>query len=182
MIIGFCGPNGAGKTTACLFLKKKGFLYFSLSDIIREELKKEGKEINRENLTIKGNELRKKYGSDILAKICFEKVKNLNKNVVIDSIRNIYEVKFLKSINNFTLIGITAKPENRYKRIISRNRKDIKSYEEFLKQEEIENSDERYKQNINKVLEMCDYIINNNSSLEAFYKKIEEVVNKILLK
>jgi hypothetical protein len=34
-----------------------------LSDILRDELKKEDKELTRENLQAKGNELREKYGT-----------------------------------------------------------------------------------------------------------------------
>ena len=42
MIIGLTGENCAGKGTVADYLKKKGFYYLSLSDVIREELKADG--------------------------------------------------------------------------------------------------------------------------------------------
>ncbi len=39
-LIGLTGTNGAGKGEVASFFMKKGYAYFSLSDVIREELKK----------------------------------------------------------------------------------------------------------------------------------------------
>ena len=63
------GTNGSGKGEAAEYFKKKGYAYFSLSDLIREELQKSGKELTRDNLIEKGNELRDTYGPDILAQL-----------------------------------------------------------------------------------------------------------------
>ena len=40
-LIGLTGTNGSGKGEAAAYFKKKEFSYFSLSDLIREELHKE---------------------------------------------------------------------------------------------------------------------------------------------
>ena len=45
MIIGLTGLNGSGKTSVANYFKKKKFNYYSLSDVIRNKLKKEGFEI-----------------------------------------------------------------------------------------------------------------------------------------
>jgi dephospho-CoA kinase len=60
MIIGITGPNASGKDTVADILEEKGFIHYSLSDILREELKKSNKEEIRKNLIKIGNELRKK--------------------------------------------------------------------------------------------------------------------------
>ena len=60
MIIGLTGKNAAGKGEVAEYLKKKGFVYYSLSDVIREEATEKGLEHSRENLINLGNELRKK--------------------------------------------------------------------------------------------------------------------------
>ncbi|MYB53186.1 MAG: AAA family ATPase, partial [Acidobacteriia bacterium] len=55
MIIGLTGTNGSGKTVACELLQRKGFQFYSLSDVIREELAEKGLAANRENLIAEGN-------------------------------------------------------------------------------------------------------------------------------
>ena len=50
MIIGITGTNAAGKGEASKYLVSKGFQYFSLSDVLREELAVAGKEATREHL------------------------------------------------------------------------------------------------------------------------------------
>ncbi len=68
-IIGLTGTNCAGKGEAAEFLKKKGFAYFSLSDLIRDKLQKQDMELTRNNLIRYGNLMRKEGGPDILARL-----------------------------------------------------------------------------------------------------------------
>ena len=58
MIIGLTGRNAAGKGAAADFLKSKGFTFHSLSDVIREEVKRRGLELTRDALIATGPELR----------------------------------------------------------------------------------------------------------------------------
>lgn len=178
MIIGLTGKNGAGKTEICRYLEKKGFKYYSLSDILREIAEKRRIEITRENLIKLGNELRAKYSPSILAKILLEKVKA--SNFVVDSIRNPYEVKEFRKRKDFFLLGVKAKIELRYQRIKERKRaEDYLTFEEFKKLEEIENSNLTTGQQLEKCLKKADFIINNNSTLEELYKKIDILLDKI---
>ena len=41
----------------------RGYVYFSLSDIIREELTRRGEPPSRDNLIRAGNELRERFGA-----------------------------------------------------------------------------------------------------------------------
>ena len=47
MIIGLTGKNGSGKGEVVNFLTQAGFVPYSLSDILREELKKRRKKIRK---------------------------------------------------------------------------------------------------------------------------------------
>ena len=67
MIIGLTGKNASGKGEVADYLKTKGFVYYSLSDELREEATKRNIEPSRDNLTNLGNELRKKHGPNYLA-------------------------------------------------------------------------------------------------------------------
>jgi hypothetical protein len=72
-LIGLTGSNGAGKGEAAAFLKDRGYSYFSLSDEIREELGCQGLEPTRDRLIRQGNELRARFGPDVLARWSWRK-------------------------------------------------------------------------------------------------------------
>ncbi len=84
-LIGLTGTNGAGKGETAAFFMARGYAYFSLSDIIREELRTRGESVSRDNLIRIGNELRARYGPDVLARRTVAKIGGL---AIIDSIRN----------------------------------------------------------------------------------------------
>jgi dephospho-CoA kinase len=92
-LIGLTGTNGAGKGEAAAYFVSKGYAFFSLSDVIREELERRGEEATRDNLIRTGNELRERFGPDVLARRTMDKVRG---PAVIDSIRNTREVAYLR--------------------------------------------------------------------------------------
>ncbi|MBI5223841.1 AAA family ATPase [Candidatus Micrarchaeota archaeon] len=180
MIIGLTGENCAGKSTICEYLKKKGFYYYSLSDAIREELKKEGKTITRENLVQKGNELRVKFGAGALGRKIAELLQ-ADKNYVIDSIRNPAEVEELKKSGRFFLFYVTASPETRFERIKTRKREeDPQTYDSFLRFEklEMENAD-KTKQNLKGTFVHADKKLENEGSFEELYDKVDKLLAEV---
>ena len=105
--IGVTGTFCAGKDTLANYLVKMGFEHISLSDMIREEARKNNLEITRENLRFLGNKLREEKGNAVLAEIAVTNMKK-DKDYVITSIRNPLEVKKLYSSKNFILVNVDA--------------------------------------------------------------------------
>jgi dephospho-CoA kinase len=175
VIIGLTGTNASGKGVIADYLKKKGFEYFSLSDVIRDELTKEGLSSSRENLINKGNFLRSKFGSDILAKKIKQKLSK--NNAVIDSIRNTNEVSELKKLKGFHLVAVDAPINLRFSRAILRGRiENAASLEEFKKIELREKSDKQGEQQLDKCIQMADYKIMNDGTMEELHEKIEDIL------
>jgi len=174
MIIGLTGENCAGKSTIADYLQKKGFYYLSLSDAIREELKREGKSITRENLIQKGNELRAQYGAGALGRKIAEKVQS-DKNYVIDSIRNPAEVEELKKLGRFFLFYITAPAETRFVRTKARKREeDPQTYEAFARIEKMEmENEDKAKQNLKETFALGVRTIVNDGNLGELYEKVD---------
>ena len=181
LAIAVIGPMASGKGVVVSYLEDKGFCTFSLSDRIREELRKEGKEITRSNLRDTAHKLRKEKGPDILAKMTVEKINDSECNkVVVESIRNPFELKFIRKEYNAKVLGVTASQERRYKFLQKRNREgDIKSYEEFIAQdnEELE-SGVRHKMNIKDALEEADHVIRNDGSIKDLKDKVDGFFRK----
>ena len=171
-LIGLTGTNGSGRGEATAFFQKNGYAYFSLSDVIREELKKEGRELSRNNMIQMGNQLRVRFGADILARRIMERVKG---KAVIDSIRNPQELAFLRKQETFILIAIDAPVELRYERVKERGREESAStLEEFMAKEaeEMTNSDKG--QQLKNCMALADCKVLNNGSLENLHQKLEK--------
>lgn len=178
MIIGVTGSYAAGKDTVGEYLKSKGFVARSLSDIIREEVRKEGKEETRQNLIDKGNEIRSKFGPGELAKRTIHKILGSGEEkTVVTSIRNPKEVEEFRKSANFILWFVDAPARLRYNRLVKRSRTgDIGSFEEFVEKERIENSDNPNNQQLGKVAEIADAILQNDYDLENLYKQIDALI------
>ncbi len=173
-LIGLTGTNGSGKGEAAAYLQKKGFQYFSLSDVIREELQKRGKEPTRDNMIKMGNELREKFGPDMLARLAMKKVKD---KAVIDSIRNPKEVEYLRKQKNFIFLAVDAPAELRYERVKERGRGESAStLQEFIEKEKEEMTECEKGQQLQKCMNMADFVIINDGSLEDLYQKLEEIL------
>lgn len=178
LIIGITGTLGAGKGTVVDYLtKNKGYKHFSVREFLTELIKKDGNEVNRDSMVSKANELRKQFGADYIAKELFKKAKEQNENCIIESLRTPGEVEALKAIGGFTLLAVDANQETRYKRITQRaSETDKVSFEEFVENEkrEMESTDPT-KQNLSKCIEMADFLIKNDGTLEDLYEQIEKI-------
>jgi dCMP deaminase len=177
MIIGLTGENCAGKGVAAEYLMKKSFYYYSLSDVIREQLKEQGIPITRENMIKKGNQLRESLGPGALGKMVAQKLEE-DKNYVIDSIRNPAEVEELKKLGRFFLFYITAPPKARFERIKARKREeDPKSYDAFRRLEKLEaENEDKTKQNLKGTARLADKKIENDSTLELLQERIDNAL------
>ena len=179
IILGLTGKNGAGKTSTADCLKGRGFYYLSLSDIIRDELKKENLPETRENLIAKGNELRKKHGFGILAERTAHKLEK-DRNYAIDSIRAKEEVEELQKLKGFKLIALIADEKTRFLRLKERKRiGDVKSLEEFIEAEKKELSGKKGKQNLEWCEKNADYLIDNNGTIMELQKLLDELLAKM---
>lgn len=182
MILGLTGKNGAGKGEIAKVLQEAGFVYHSLSDVLREELKKQGKEITRKNLTEFANELRAAKGGGCLAFFISQRLEP-DHNYIIDSIRHPEEVEVLRRCNHFYLLEVEADPKIRFERIRLRAREaDTLSYEKFVGQEALEAQGKKpTDQQLNRTVEMADATVENNGTLEELAQKTRQIVQTLAM-
>ncbi len=179
ILIGLTGENCAGKGTVAEYLQKKGFVFVSLSDVIREELIKEGKELTRDNLVNKGNALRTEFGPDVLAKKTIAKLSK-ERNYVVDSIRNVSEVEELKKCENFFLFYVTASQEVRFQRMHARGREsDPKTFEAFLHLDALERKGSSVSQNLEATAKLGDKVIVNDGDLQQLFDKVDKNLSEL---
>jgi len=172
-LIGLTGTNGAGKGEAAAFFSAKGYAYFSLSDVIREELRARGEAVSRDNLIRTGNELRERCGPDVLARRTVAKVGG---PAVIDSIRNTHEVAYLRSQPGFILLAIDAPAEVRFARVAARGRDESATdFEAFRKKEGQERAGGETSQQLEACMAAADRLILNDGTIPDLHRKLEEI-------
>src|SRR6266850_2740679 len=180
MLIGLTGRNASGKGEVAKYLQKKSFYYYSLSNVIRDEIRLRGEEPTRDRLIIVGNELRQRYGANILAERILAKIED-DKHYIIDSIRNPSEVNAFRAAKHFRLVRVEAPPEVRFRRILARRREsDPRTLEEFKELELREAEGDDTSQNLVKVELMAEHTLINDSTLERLYPQIDELLVRLL--
>lgn len=182
LIVGVVGQIASGKGILVNYLTSHfGFTSFSLSTIVHTELEKKGiKKYTRQLLQDEGDNLRREFGDDILARRASNESHWSNKSnrIIIEGIRNPGEIKFFKKNKNFILLGVKASRRLRFQRLISRDKKwDPKTYKDFLKvdRRDIGVDQNKSGQQVGKCLAYCDYILTNNKDVKDFEKKVEKL-------
>lgn len=180
MLIGLTGRNASGKGEVAKYLATKSFYYYSLSDVIREEVRGRGLPMSRETLINTGNELRDKGGPAVLAERILEKIED-DKHYVIDSIRNHHEVEALRKAKNFKLVQVDAPLPLRFERLSLRAREgDPITFDRFVELEQREVAGGENSQNLSRVEALADYTVINDGPLDALYAQVDALFQKIV--
>ncbi|MCX7921998.1 MAG: deaminase [Clostridia bacterium] len=174
-IIGLTGAFGSGCTFLAdeMLVKHFGFKKYTLSDILKDTFKEQNgrPHESRHELQEFGNHIRNTSGKDFLAKKVVEIIESeklpASQKILIDSIRNPYEVEYLRQkYPNFFLIAIFADYEKRWERVkgVYSNKRDAFDDDEYKDQ----GSDEpEHGQKVSKCFFEADLVISNNEYISC---------------
>lgn len=176
-IIVFCGLLASGKGTAAKYLVAKyGAASFRFSSILRDLLKRLYLPDARANLQKMSQILRENFGQDILSKtIAHDADEAQNNLVVIDGARRQTDIEYLQKLPGFILVAINVDQKIRYERLVKRNENpgdSDKTFEQFVQDEKAEAEIQ-----IPDLMKTATINIDNNGSLEDFYKQLDEAVS-----
>ena len=175
-VIGFCGLPGSGKSTAIEAINDLGKI-ITMGDVIRNEAKIRGIDPTGENLGKIANELRDKWGQEIIARKCVELIKTFKSEIIfVDGVRSIIELNVFRKFWKFPLIATVIDEEIRFKRLYERARSDDpKSIAELRERDKREISF-----GLNSLVEKAEYKIKNTSSIEELETKTRKIVLEII--
>ena len=181
-IIGIAGTFASGKDTLAEYIAKKhGYLHVSTGDLIRDETKKRGHSIHRDNLVWVANELRATKGAGIFVEQALAKFHaDKHKGLIVTGIRHPGEVEALRQAGG-SLLFIDAPIENRYKWAKARGRlEDKTTLEGFITQEqrEMEHPAEGG-QNIKTVRKLADVEFMNDRPLAEVEADIDKLFEEM---
>ncbi len=173
------GMPGAGKSMAIQEFEKKNIPIVEMGDVIREETKNRGYDPNPENTGKIACKLRKELGDDAIAKLCVEKIRKIDQDlIVVDGVRSLAEKeRFEKDLDeNIEILSIHSDPKTRYKRLKERGREDDpENWEEFNKRDLRE-----LNFGIGKVIALSDHIIVNDSTIRNLRLEVEKYTEEKL--
>ena len=171
-LIGLTGTNGAGKGASAEFFKSRGYACVSLSDVLRGELRRAGIPETRDALIAKGNDLRRTFGPDVLAR---RTLAGIAGPTVIDSIRNSAEVAALREQPGFLLLAFDAPAALRFERCARRGRDEsAATLEAFIRKEEEEMGSDPAAQQLHTCMALADRLITNDGTVEDLHRRLEE--------
>lgn len=180
IIIGLVGQIACGKEAAKKYIAQKyNTKDCRFSTPLRDVVKRLDIPESRENLQKISTILRAGFGEDLLAKVIALDASKLDSDiVVIDGVRRMADIKYLKDLPNFYLIKVDADPKIRYERMKSRNENtgdSEKTFEQFIADQNNEADRE-----IPVVMDFAKIGINNNGTLEELYSQTDKIIADIL--
>ncbi|MDB5182093.1 MAG: hypothetical protein JWP13_856 [Candidatus Saccharibacteria bacterium] len=175
-IIGLAGTNGSGKDTVGLALQDNhGYLFVSVTDVLRNELKRQGFPVDREHLRELSASWRREFGYGVLIDramdVFNDQPKGKYNGIAIASLRNPFEVDRIHELGG-VVWWLDADPLLRFTRIkanaASRARveEDEKTFEQFLAEEQAEmhSSGDEATLNMGAVRDKADTMMMNAGS------------------
>lgn len=181
-LIGLSGTNGSGKdTVGHVLVEHHNFLFVSVTEMLRDECRKRGLEISRENLRNISAEWRRESGLGVLidkAVEVFNAADHTYDGLAVASLRNSGEADRVHELGG-TVVWVDADPRIRYEHIHNshrgRDEEDNKTYEEFLAEEqaEMQHSGDAATLNTAGVRDKSDVTILNESDLETLHRNVD---------
>ena len=177
-ILGFAGEMSSGKGTAAkYFVEHHAAVTYRFSTILRDMLSRIHIPLERERMQRFSILLRKEFGEDVLARVMFEDAKHdTHELIVIDGIRRLEDVKYLRELPEFKLCYITAPMKTRYDRLVLRGENvddKTKTLEQFEDDHEAEPEQE-----IVKLEAFAAEVIDNAGSMQELEAQLDVILKK----
>jgi cytidylate kinase len=187
-IIGLGGTDASGKDTIGEMLAERhGWLFISVTELLRTEAKKRGLPLTRQNLREISAEWRRQQGMGVLIDKAVEQFKSEKRRfrgLAISSLRNPGEADEVHRLGG-KVVWTDADSKVRYERVAGRNRgsEDKVTFKEFLAEEktQMSHSGDEATLNLGGVKDRADiFIENNGTDIKRFKDETEKILFPLL--
>lgn len=171
-VVGLGGMPGSGKSLVVETAHELGYSIVTMGDVIREETRKRGLELNPSNVGKVMLELRAKDGNYVVAKKCVPKIEaQSSKCVLVDGLRSLHEADIFKAhFDSFTLIAVHAPPQIRFGRLVRRGRSDDPTSWQVFHERDMR----ELGVGLGNVIALAEKILVNDETIEAFKVKVKD--------
>ncbi|MEK7627961.1 MAG: hypothetical protein AAB421_00895 [Patescibacteria group bacterium] len=175
-VIGLIGEKGGGKGTFAIHLASaispRTLKVVRFSTLLRETLDMWHLSPTRANLQKIAVVMDDAFGVGTLANATYERVAQVTADVVLlDGVRWDSDLALVRRFPKNALVYITASPEVRYARTVTRGEKvgeSETSFEQFMREEQAANE-----VHIARLAESADQVIKNDGDIDSFARAVE---------
>lgn len=178
LVVCLAGLHSAGKSVFSEVACTLGFSVVRMGDIVREEMKKEGKEVTSQSIQEFSVEYRRRHGATAFAKLTADKIERDAKLVLIDGLRSLDEYEFFKQeFGKCVLVAIHSSPKTRFGRRSVRGRPDDPNdYQGFLKSDFLD-----LNLGVGYLLALADYhLVNEDMSVDSFRGQSKKLLETLV--
>jgi len=176
-IICLTGMPGAGKSVFSEVARGLGLRVVVMGDVVRDEALKRQLTPTQETLGKLMVEMRRTFGSAVIAERCFHEVDATEGPVVIEGVRSLAELRaFRKRYGSVWVVAVHSSARSRFKRLKERGRPDDpKTWREFNLRDMRE-----LRVGIGNVIALADFVLVNEGSITRFKRKAEDLLTALL--
>ncbi|MBN1245970.1 flagellar hook-basal body complex protein FliE [Candidatus Bathyarchaeota archaeon] len=177
LVVGLAGMPGSGKSLVVETARAEGYAVVVMGDVVREETKARGLELNPKNIGKVMLELRKNGGASVIADKCIPKIeRKRSRKVIVDGIRSLSEVDAFKThFPHFSLIAVHASSEARFNRLYRRRRSDDPDGWDLFNERDMR----ELGVGVGNAIAMAEHLIVNENNREATKARARKVFWRI---
>jgi dephospho-CoA kinase len=177
LVVGLVGMPGAGKSVVVESAQEKGYDVIVMGDVVREETRKRGMELNPKNIGVVMLDLRNTSGAGVIAEKCIPTIQaKEGKRIIVDGLRSLDEAAVFKAhFPSFALIAVHASPETRFSRLYRRRRSDDPDGWEVFR----ERDTRELSVGLGNAVAMAEYMIINENNKKEVKAKVAEVLARV---
>jgi dephospho-CoA kinase len=177
LVIGLVGMPGSGKSVVVETAQEKGYDVVVMGDVVREETRKRGLELNPKNVGVVMLDLRKRSGAGVIAEKCVPTIQaKEDSKIIVDGLRSLDEANVFKAhFPSFVLVAVHASPETRFGRLNNRRRSDdpdgwIVFQERDMRELGV---------GLGNAIAMAEYLIINENNKKEVKAKVAEILARV---
>jgi dephospho-CoA kinase len=176
-VIGLAGMPGSGKSLVVNVACKMGYAVVVMGDVVREETRERGLDLDPKNIGKVMLELRKEGGANVIAERCISKIEQQkSEKVIVDGLRSLSEVEtFKKRFPSFSLVAVFATQETRFNRLFRRQRSDDPDGRELFNERDMR----ELGVGLGNTIAMADYLIINEGNKNSIKIAAKEFIRRI---
>ena len=177
LVVGLAGMPGSGKSLVVETAVSKGYTVVNMGNVIREETRNRGLELNPQTIGQVMLELRRTGGESFVAQKCIPRIEGTRgEKIIVDGIRSLSEVEtFKKHFQKFSLLAVHSSPEARFKRLYLRRRSDDPKEKEIFE----ERDKRELGVGLGNAIAMAEFVVTNEDGKQAIQHKVRETLRRI---
>ncbi len=177
LVVGLVGMPGSGKSVVVETAEQKGYDVVVMGDVVREETRKRGLDLNPANIGVVMLDLRNKNGAGVIAEKCVPLIQAQETGkVIVDGLRSLDEADVFKAhFPSFTLIAVHASPGTRFDRLNRRRRSDDPEGWKVFRERDMR----ELGVGLGSVIAMAEYVIINEGGKSVVKAKVIEALERV---